>query len=48
MQTDRVKFFNPQNTAGVLQEKGVAIISRIVVVTSDWDLKFKQKKKKSE
>ncbi len=30
-----VKFFSPQNTAGVSQEKGVAVMSQTVVVNGD-------------
>ncbi len=28
----RVQFFNPQNTAGVSQEKGIAVICQTIVV----------------
>ncbi len=33
----RVKFFSPQNTAEVLQEKGIAVISQTIEVNSDQD-----------
>ncbi len=32
-----VKFFSPQNTAGVSQEKGVAVFSQTVKVNGDQD-----------
>ncbi len=31
----RVKFFSPQNAAGVSQEKGVAVISQTIEVDGD-------------
>ncbi len=33
----QVKFLCPQNTAGVSQEKGVAVISRTIVMNGDLD-----------
>ncbi len=39
-----VKFFSPQNTAGVSQEKSAAVISQSVVVNGDQVLKNKNKK----
>ncbi len=30
-----VKFFNPQNTAGVSQEKGVAVMPKTIAVNGD-------------
>ncbi len=32
-----VKFFGPQNTAGVSQEKGISVISQIIIVNGDYD-----------
>ncbi len=31
----RVKFFSPQNTAGVSQEKGASVISQTIAVNVD-------------
>ncbi len=33
----RVKFFSPQNTDEVLQEKGIAVISQTIEVNGDQD-----------
>ncbi len=37
-----VKFFSPQNTAGVSHEKGVAVISQTIVVNDDHDSSIKK------
>ncbi len=39
----QVKFYSPQNTAKVLQEKGIAVISQTVVVNGDQVLNVKKK-----
>ncbi len=38
----RVKFFTKQNTAGVSQEKGVAVMSQTIVVNGDQILNIKK------
>ncbi len=40
----QVKFFSPQNTAGVSKEKGLAVISQIIAVDGDQDSNVKNKK----
>ncbi len=37
----RVEFLSPQNTAGVAQEKGVAVISQTNVMNGDIDSSVK-------
>ncbi len=41
----QVKVFSPQNTAGVSQEKGAAVISQITEVNGDQFLDLKQTNK---
>ncbi len=37
----QVNFFSPQNTAGVSQEKDVAVKSQTIEVNGDWDSNIK-------
>ncbi len=39
----QVKFFSPQNTAGVSQEKGVAVTSQTIEVNGDQVSNIKKK-----
>ncbi len=43
---DRVKFFSPQNTAGVLQENGIAAISQTIEANGDQVSNVKKKNPK--
>ncbi len=41
-----MKFFRPQNTAGVSQEKGIAVMSQTTIVNEGLISNVKRKKKK--
>ncbi len=40
----QAKFFSPQSTAGISQEKDIAVISKTIVVNGDKDLSVENTK----